>query len=67
VKVTFFSFPYDVDHPVMADQFISIPTLLTLGSMKAFAIGGMAKWKDYADLNIILKDHYTIEEFPMKQ
>ena len=39
-----------------------MPTLLTLASMKAFALGRRAKWKDYVDLFFILKYHYTIQE-----
>ena len=62
IKVTFFSFPYPISHPEKAGRLISIPTLLTLASMKAFALGRRAKWKDYVDLYFILKDHYTIEE-----
>jgi hypothetical protein len=62
VKVTFFNFPYPIQHPVIVGQFISIPTLLTLASMKAFALGRRAKWKDYVDLFFILRDHYTIED-----
>jgi hypothetical protein len=62
VKVTFFSFPYPIEHGVNIDSFISIPSLMTLASMKAFALGGRAKWKDYVDLYFIMKDHYTIEE-----
>ena len=30
--------------------------------LKAFELGGRAKWKDYVDLYFILKDHYTIED-----
>lgn len=62
VKVTFFSFPYPIEHGVALDTLISIPSLLTLASMKAFALGGRAKWKDYVDLYYILKDHYSIED-----
>lgn len=62
VKVTFFSFPYPIEHGVKVDSFISIPSLLTLASMKAFALGGRAKWKDYVDLYFILKDYYSIED-----
>lgn len=62
VKLTFFSFPYPIEHGERIDSFISIPSLITLASMKAFALGGRAKWKDYVDLYFILKDHYTIEE-----
>jgi hypothetical protein len=62
IKTTFFNFPYPIDHPAKVEQYISIPTLLTLSSMKAFALGRRAKWKDYVDLYFILKDHYTIGE-----
>ena len=34
-----------------------MPNLLTLASMKAFALGRRAKWKDYVDLYFILKTH----------
>jgi hypothetical protein len=62
IKVTFFSFPYPIKHPQKAGELISIPTLLTLGAMKAFALGRRAKWKDYVDLYFILRDHYSIED-----
>jgi hypothetical protein len=62
VKVTFFSFPYPIKHPVKVENFISVPSLLTLASMKAFALGRRAKWKDYVDLYFILKDHFSIED-----
>jgi hypothetical protein len=62
IKLTFSKFPYPIKHPVNVDQFVSIPTLLTLSSMKAFALGQRAKWKDYVDLYDILRDYYTIEE-----
>jgi hypothetical protein len=62
VKVTFFSFPYPIEHEIKVDSLISIPSLITLASMKAFALGGRAKWKDYVDLYFILKDHYTIKD-----
>jgi len=66
VKVTFFSFPYPIEHGVNIDSFISIPSLMTLASMKAFALGGRAKWKDYVDLYYILRDHYTIEDIAIE-
>ena len=62
VKITFFSFPYPIGHEVKVESLISIPSLITLASMNAFALGGRAKWKDYVDLYFILKDHYTIDE-----
>ncbi|MCX6251189.1 MAG: nucleotidyl transferase AbiEii/AbiGii toxin family protein [Bacteroidetes bacterium] len=62
IKVTFFHFPYPIKHPVKVDSFITIPTLLSLASMKAFALGRRAKWKDYVDLFFILKYHYSIRD-----
>jgi hypothetical protein len=62
VKMTFFHFPYPIEHPVRIGTNLSIPGLLTLASMKAFALGRRAKWKDYVDLAWILKHHYTIAE-----
>jgi hypothetical protein len=62
VKVTFFNYPYSIEHPVKVGSFITMPTLLTLAAMKAFALGRRAKWKDYVDLFFILRDHYSIKE-----
>src|SRR5450759_1697705 len=62
VKLTFLSFPWPVLHPVTVSSIISIPSLLTLAAMKAFALGRRAKWKDYVDLYFILRDYYTIPE-----
>lgn len=62
IKTTFFNFPYLIDHPVKVGHYISIPTLLTLTSMKAFALERRAKWKDYVDLYFIMRDHYSIED-----
>lgn len=62
VRVTFFQFPYDVSHPVKFEGIISMPTLLTLGAMKAFAMGRRAKWKDYVDLFYLLKNHYSVAD-----
>lgn len=62
VKITFFSFPYPILHPIKAESTFSIPSLLTLAAMKAFALGRRSKWKDYVDLYFILQDYYTIAE-----
>lgn len=62
VKLTFFSYPYSVTHPVNVGSVITIPSLLSLAAMKAFALGRRAKWKDYVDLYFILHDCYTIQE-----
>jgi hypothetical protein len=62
VKVTFFNYPYSIEHPVKVGSFITMPTLLTLAAMKAFALARRAKWKDYVDLFFILHDYYSIKE-----
>lgn len=60
VKITFFNFPYPIAHPLNFDGIISLPELIDLAAMKAFALGGRAKWKDYVDMYFILKEHYTL-------
>ena len=62
VKVTFFAYPYKINHSLMLGEYLSLPSLLTLSSMKAFALGRRAKWKDYVDLFFILKNFLTISE-----
>jgi len=62
VKITFFNYPYPVKHNEMLKRFISMPSLLTLSAMKAFALGRRAKWKDYVDLYFIIKDYYSIKD-----
>ena len=62
VKVTFFNFPYPVKHPIKVGTYITIPSLLTLAAIKAFALGRRAKWKNYVDTYFILRDYYTIPE-----
>lgn len=60
VKMTFFSYPYSIDAPVKFQSMIQMPTLMDLAAMKAFALGGRGKWKDYVDLYFLLKDHFDI-------
>ena len=61
VKVTFMQFPYRVR---CIDSFygLSIPLLLSLAGMKAFALNRRAKWKDYVDLYFIMKDHFSLKQ-----
>ncbi|MDO8611022.1 MAG: nucleotidyl transferase AbiEii/AbiGii toxin family protein [bacterium] len=65
VKVTFFHYPFIIDRPVDFDGFITLPDLLTLGAMKAFALGRRAKWKDYVDLYFIFQK-YSFQELIIK-
>lgn len=62
VKLTFFNFPYKIDTNINFEGIINMPSLLDLAAMKAYALGGRAKWKDYVDLYFILKDYYNLKE-----
>ena len=66
VKFTFFQYPFDIEYKKSFDSIIQMPDLLTLAAMKAQALGGRAKWKDYVDLYFILKDFYTLQEIANK-
>lgn len=61
VKLTFFQYPFDIPHSIKAGDFMTMPDLLTLAAMKAFALGRRAKWKDYVDLFFIFRQ-YSIAE-----
>ena len=62
VKMTFFQFPHSIAATQKFGTIISIPSLLDLAAMKAYALGGRAKWKDYVDLYFIMKDHHRYKE-----
>jgi len=62
VKMTFFKFQTKMNPQVDFEGIIKIPTLLDLAAMKAYALGGRAKWKDYVDLYFIIKDHAGLKE-----
>jgi hypothetical protein len=66
VKLTFFQFPYPITPSVEFEKTIKMPDLLTLAAMKAFALGGRGKWKDYVDLYYIFRDHYVFEQVTEK-
>lgn len=62
VKLTFFEYPFDIPAEILVTDCYRIPDLLTLAAMKAFALGGRGKWKDYVDLYFIIRHHHTIGE-----
>ncbi len=62
VKITFFNYPFDIPHEVKFENIIKMPELIDLAAMKAFALGGRAKWKDYVDMYFILRNHFSIHE-----
>lgn len=53
VKLTFFQYPFPIDATIRLRDVITMPDITTLASMKAFALGRRAKWKDYVDLYFI--------------
>jgi len=53
-------------HKEILSENQSIPDLLILAAMKAYALGRRSKWKDYVDLYFILRDHYSIKEISTK-
>ena len=61
VKLTFFHFPYTVRPAVSYYEWVKMPALIDLAAMKAFALGGRGKWKDYVDLYFLLKFHCTLQ------
>lgn len=66
VKTTFFQYPYEIKSYIDFDNIIKMPSLLDLAAMKAYALGGRAKWKDYVDLFFIIKYHIPINEIVIK-
>lgn len=65
VKVTFFAYPFDIHAVEDFEWIIQIPDLLTLGAMKAYALGRRAKWKDYVDLYFIFQ-HFSLSDISKK-
>ena len=63
IRITFFFFPFQIKPEIIWDRVqIKLPGILTLGAMKAYALGRRSKWKDYVDLYFILKSKYSVNE-----
>ena len=62
VKVTFFQYPFPIEPTEKFEKYFRIPTLRQLAAMKAYALGRRSKWKDYVDLYILLREHFSVEE-----
>ncbi len=62
VRLSFYEYPYPIRPEIRLDDGILMPSLLSLGAMKAFALGKRAKWKDYVDLYFIMKQYFSIRE-----
>jgi len=62
-RVTFFSFPFAIKHDITWQRGkITIPDIIELGAMKAYALGRRNKWKDYVDLYFLLKNQFTLND-----
>lgn len=66
VKLTFFQYTHKIKSELNFNNIICVPELIDLAAMKAYALGGRAKWKDYVDLYFILKDYFTLKEISNK-
>lgn len=62
VKLTFYKYPFTIPATIFYEVYFRIPDLLTLAAMKAFALGGRGKWKDYVDLYYLIKEHFSVNE-----
>jgi len=63
IRITFFFFPFKIKPGLIWERVnIKLPNILTLGAMKAYALGRRSKWKDYVDLYFILKYQHSLEE-----
>jgi predicted nucleotidyltransferase component of viral defense system len=63
IRITFFFFPFKIDPALVWERVnIKLPSILSLGAMKAYALGRRSKWKDYVDLYFILKNQHSLEE-----
>lgn len=62
VKFTFYKFPFNIPHQVKYKDIISMPTILDIAAMKAYALGKRAKWRDYVDLYFVFKHHHSYKE-----
>ena len=62
VKLTFLEYPFDVHPSLSFEEIITLPSLINLASMKAYALGRRAKWKDYVDLYFVLRDICSLSD-----
>jgi len=66
VKFTFYNYPFDIEYRENFENIIQMPDLLILAAMKAHALAGRAKWKDYVDLYFILTSFYNLKDISDK-
>ncbi len=61
IKFTFFNYPFPIKFTQDLNGIISMPDIVTLSAMKAYALGRRAKWKDYVDLYFIAEKLGSVE------
>jgi hypothetical protein len=62
VKFTFYQYPFKISSTENLEDILHLPKLIDLAAMKAYALGRRSKWKDYVDMYILLKDHFSIDQ-----
>ena len=63
IRVTFFNFPFNIQPTLVWQRMrMSLPEMIELGAMKAYALGRRSKWKDYVDLFFLLKFQFSLNE-----
>ncbi|MEI6463000.1 MAG: nucleotidyl transferase AbiEii/AbiGii toxin family protein [bacterium] len=55
VNLTFFSYPFPIKPNIQLGDIFNSVDIITIGAMKAYALGRRSKWKDYVDLYFILQ------------
>ncbi len=66
VKITFLEYPFPITATVSWENVISVSDMKTIASMKAYALGRRAKWKDYVDLYFVMKNGITLGDIVKK-
>jgi len=61
VKLTFLYYPFKIKFSKKIDG-VPMADLLTLASLKAYALSRRAKWKDYVDLYFITRDYCSFKK-----
>ena len=56
IKLTFLRYPFEIKD-IKQTKNISLASPITIGAMKAYALGRRGKWKDYIDLYILLQTY----------
>ncbi len=67
VKITFLYYPFFIkSENYIIENIIKSPDLLTLSTMKAYAMWRRSKWKDYVDIYFLVKSSISINDISKK-